>query len=123
MAVNKQTKIKCPHCGEYAFFKEKKIYDDSFTLTGVKHICFLCGAEADIKAETGTGNSRGALDKLSKLLGGETVGKVSLDLADDEVRFCCHCTHYIKHPFMNRCGLTLKEIEATDSCENFKAHE
>ena len=122
--MNKQTRIKCPHCGEYAFFKEKKIYDDSFALKGVKYICFLCGGEADITPEKNTSkNSDSKLDKLSEFLGGESVSKVSLDLACDEVRFCCHCTHFIKHPFINRCGLTLKEVEATDSCGNFKAQE
>lgn len=122
--MNKHSKSKCPHCGEYAFFKEKKIYGDDFSLKGTKYFCLLCGGEADLEAEKkSSAKNDGALDRLSKLLGGEENTKVSLDLAQDEVRFCLHCAHYIKHPFMNRCGLNLKEVEATGSCENFKAHE
>ena len=117
-------KIKCPLCGEKSFVREKKIYDDSFVCTGSKFLCALCGGELPREAGgKAVEKKSAALDRLSQLLGGEEVTKVSIAADADDKRFCCYCAHYIKHPFMNRCGLTLKEIEATDRCENFKKKE
>ena len=123
--MDKKTKIKCPHCGEMTFLREKKIFGDAFAVREIKYFCMFCGGEAEPpRGEKGSGKSEAALDKFSKMLGGEEkVKKFSLGFADGESRFCLHCVNYIKHPFTSRCGLTLKEIEATDRCENFRTKE
>ena len=122
--MKKGDKIKCPHCGENSLLKEKKSFNDAFELCGCVLVCAFCGKEIkDQKSSEnapGTQGKKSAADRLSQLLGGESVRKVSLDLADDELRFCLHCAHYIKHPFADRCGLSFKEVEATGSCEKFE---
>ena len=125
--MKKGDKIKCPHCGENSLLKEKKSFNDAFELCGCVLVCAFCGKEVKEQKSSekapGTQGKKSAADRLSQLLGGEEVTKVSIAADADDKRFCCYCAHYIKHPFMNRCGLTLKEIEATDRCENFKKKE
>ena len=114
-------KILCPHCGEKSFLKEKKIYDDAFALKEVKFLCALCGKTVNNNSGKISAPSPSAVaaERLSALLGGEKAVKITLAPEADDGCFCLHCRHYIKHPFMNRCALTMKEIQATDSCGSF----
>ena len=41
----------------------------------------------------------------------------------DEVTLCRHCRHYLENPFTQRCMLHHKEVQATDTCENFTSKE
>ena len=116
-------KTLCPHCGERSVIKEKKIFDDDFSLKGIKLCCALCGGEikkaGNTEGKTEETAAEKAAKRLSDLLGGETIRKVHLEPEADDGHFCLHCKNYIKHPFMNRCALTMQEVEATDSCKNF----
>ena len=116
-------KIICPHCCEKSFVREKKNYDEAFVLKKVEFVCALCGRKLEKKdpEKSGAAGKNSASDRLSALLGGEKVQKISFAPEAGDGRFCLHCVNYIKHPFLNRCGLTLKEIQATDSCEHFEA--
>ena len=116
-------KINCPHCGEKSFVREKKNYDEAFVLKKSEFVCALCGRVLEGKepGRSAAAGKNSASDRLSALLGGEKVQKISFAPEDGDGRFCLHCVNYIKHPFLNRCGLTLKEIQATDSCEHFEA--
>lgn len=123
MVMKNGEKINCPHCGEKSFVREKKCFDDAFVLKKVLFVCALCGKPLEDKApnRSGVSGKNNAADRLSALLGGEKVQKISFAPDASDGRFCLHCVNYIKHPFMNRCGVTLKEIQATDSCELFEA--
>lgn len=35
-------------------------------------------------------------------------------------RLCRHCRHYVVNPFVQRCMRHRKEVEATDSCDQFE---
>ncbi|MBR2373963.1 MAG: hypothetical protein IKA87_07010 [Lentisphaeria bacterium] len=115
-------KIACPRCGERSVVKEKKIFDDDFALKEVKYYCALCGAEVQEKTSDHQKNTAAeqASKRLSELLGGETVAKVRLKPEADDGHFCLHCKNYVKHPFASRCALSMREIEATDSCTEFE---
>lgn len=117
-------KINCPHCGEKSFVKEKKEFDDSFSLKERSFFCALCGGKlVPPSSSSPKVKNSSAADRLSALLGGEKVQKVSFEKTADDGHFCLHCVHYLKHPFMTRCALTLKEIEATDNCEKFECKD
>ena len=114
--------IVCPHCGEKTLPKDKKIYDDGFNLKEVKTVCAFCGGEvapSDSGAEEPQKRSAAAAERLSALLGGEKVEKISFAPDAGDGRNCLHCRHYIKHPFMDRCGITLQEIDVMGSCGKF----
>lgn len=115
--------VVCPHCGERTVIKEKKIFDDGFSLKEIKFLCGLCGGEVEKSngsEKKDAGASSAAAERLSALLGGEKVQKMVLAPEEDDGHFCLHCRHYIKHPFLTRCALTLKEVQATDSCGKFE---
>ncbi len=35
-------------------------------------------------------------------------------------RFCRYCRHYVVNPFLQRCALRRREVEATDTCPQFE---
>jgi hypothetical protein len=35
-------------------------------------------------------------------------------------RFCRYCKHYVVNPFVQRCALHRKSVEATDTCSRFE---
>ena len=124
--MNSGKKVLCPHCGERTLVKEKKILDDNFSPVGVKFVCAFCGGELENPASASVpvpSKQEKAAERLSRLLGGEKVAKVGFAPESDDGHFCLHCKNFIKHPFMNRCGLTMKEVQAIDGCEKFEAAE
>ena len=124
--MNSGKKVLCPHCGERTLVKEKKILDENFSPVGVKFVCAFCGGELENPADASVpapSKQEEAAERLSRLLGGERVAKVGFAPEADDGHFCLHCRNFVKHPFMNRCGLTMKEVQAIDSCEKFEAAE
>ena len=124
--MNSGKKVLCPHCGERTLVKEKKILDENFSPVGVKFDCAFCGGELENPAAASVpapSKQEEAAERLSRLLGGERVAKVGFAPEADDGHFCLHCRNFVKHPFMNRCGLTMKEVQAIDSCEKFEAAE
>lgn len=41
--------------------------------------------------------------------------------ASEKGRLCRYCRHYVVNPFVQRCMLHRKMVEATDTCEQFQA--
>ena len=124
--MNSGKKVLCPHCGEKTLAKEKKLLDESFSPVGVKFVCAFCGGELEMPAAAAApapSKEKEAAERLSRLLGGERVAKAAFAPEADDGHFCLHCKNFVKHPFMNRCGLTMREVQAIDSCEKFEAAE
>ena len=123
--MNSGKKVLCPHCGEKTLAKEKKLLDENFSPAGVKFVCAFCGGELEMPSAAAPAPSKEeeAAERLSRLLGGERVAKAAFAPEADDGHFCLHCKNFVKHPFMNRCGLTMKEVQAIDSCEKFEAAE
>ena len=122
--MKKGDKITCPHCGEKSFVREKRAFNDDLTRGEAQFFCALCGKELVPEKNTSTtsttAGNKGGIDRLSQLLGGEKIHKVTLEPTDGDGMFCLHCAHFLTNPFVCRCGLTFKEIEATDSCSDFE---
>ena len=124
--MNGGGKVLCPHCGEKTLVRERKVFDENFSPAGVKFVCAFCGGELEppsAAAAPAPSKEKEAAERLSRLLGGEKVTKAAFAPEADDGHFCLHCRNFIKHPFMNRCGLTMKEVQAIDSCEKFEAAE
>ena len=120
--IRKGDKMKCPHCGEMTFIKQKTEME-GWTRKGEILVCALCDQKvADVSEETAS-TSTDKLSALSALLGGETVEKpkVSLDQADR--RFCKDCKHAVRTAFLIRCELSGKSVEAMDDCDKFQRRE
>ena len=124
--MNSGRKVLCPHCGEKTIAKEKKLLDENFSPVGVKFVCAFCGGELEMASAayaSSPSKEQEAAERLSRLLGGEKAAKAAFVPEADDGHFCLHCKNFVKHPFMNRCGLTMKEVQAIDSCEKFEAAE
>jgi len=110
--------ILCPACGQDTLLKREIVYE-GFKRTGEKLSCAACGhvfadeATVPFKAKKNVPGF-GLQDLLPppKVFGEqevlETVG-----------RLCRHCVHYVVTPFLQRCGRSNREVEATDTCDQF----
>ena len=124
--MNSDRKMLCPHCGEKTLAKGKKVFDENFSPAGVKFVCAFCGGELEnspAASVSAPSKQEEAAERLSRLLGGEKVAKAAFAPEADDGHFCLHCRNFVKHPFMNRCALTMKEVQAIDSCGKFEAAE
>lgn len=113
--------IKCSFCGKDSF-AIKGTEMDGWILKGEILKCSSCGKKlADIPKATEVDkqpSTDGKLDKLASFLGTEKVVHKTIDSDGDKV-FCKDCKHYIKHPFLNRCGLHAKEVDPMNDCSDF----
>ncbi|HBM15909.1 MAG TPA: hypothetical protein DD381_06155 [Lentisphaeria bacterium] len=113
--------IKCQFCAKDAFAVKETLMD-GWIKKGDILKCSACGAKlADIQqadALTKQAVSSEKLDKLASFLGTEKIVNKKLE-SDGEKAFCKDCKYYIKHPFINRCGLHTKEVNPMDDCEDF----
>ncbi|MBI2441515.1 MAG: hypothetical protein HYV35_09105 [Lentisphaerae bacterium] len=118
-ATSKQSiKISCPGCGQDTLLKRESIYE-GFKRVGEKLSCAVCGhvfsdeAAVPFKVKKSMpGFTHGDLPRPSKVFGEQEVSATV-------GRLCRHCAHYIVNPFLQRCGRSNREVEATDTCEEF----
>lgn len=117
--------VKCPHCGETTPAKAKQEIV-GWQAAGEILLCAFCGGKLGVPekpaANGGRGAASAAADRLSALLGGETVEKTAtLDGGDGYMEFCRHCRHFLWHPFVCRCAIGNKETDPGSYCDNFEA--
>ena len=95
---------------------------DGFRKIGEVLVCMLCGAELgspEVPDSAGTAQDNKKLNDLSLLLGAAPSARARLTAADDEKRFCKDCAHFLPHPFVDRCELDNRPVEAMDDCPQF----
>jgi hypothetical protein len=106
--------IICSECGENSFVRREPVYD-GFKKTGEKIICTSCGHIYDDESLVPFIEKQApkvfTADDRSK--------KVRIFKSDEIGHNCHHCDHYTVNPFMQRCGLHGREVDATDTCANF----
>lgn len=119
--MKKGDKIICPHCGEKSFAKEKREFDDDFSLRSSSLFCALCGGKLEEEnVPAASEKKKSATDRLAALLGEERSRKSFFAPDADDGKVCLHCRHCIKHPFMDRCAITMKEVNVMESCGRFE---
>lgn len=112
-------KIDCPVCGEVSFLKRSPDYD-GFRKIGEILSCVSCRHVFDDEKNVpfhspAPSPSRGpdaAPSILDAWFGTDAIN-----------RSCRHCKHYVVNPFIQRCALHQREVEATDDCEQFSKRE
>jgi hypothetical protein len=106
--------IVCSACGEETPVKRETVYD-GFKKTGERFVCAACGhvypSEKDLPLKTG--------HKPSIFGDDDAPRKVNVFGEEEKGRNCRCCKHYLVNPFTQRCGLHLKEVQATDHCADF----
>jgi DNA-directed RNA polymerase subunit RPC12/RpoP len=107
----------CSSCGKEVLFLAEPVYD-GFKKTGEILTCPTCGFTADAAPCSAAPKA----DPLAALFGDDHRPE-TVDLFDVEAetaKSCRKCTHYVIHPFTQRCGLHDREVSATDCCSDFE---
>lgn len=112
--------IICPECGQETLLKRESVFE-GFKRVGEKFSCAACGLvfpdEAAVPFKVRKpipGFERRDLPPKPKVFSEQEV-------RETVSRLCRHCAHYVVNPFLQRCGLSKREVAATDSCAEFTA--
>ncbi|MCF7848885.1 MAG: hypothetical protein K9M45_08555, partial [Kiritimatiellales bacterium] len=94
---------------------------DGFTKTGERLTCSACGfeyaSEAEVPFKAGKADPKIFTDA-------DRSAKVEVFDEGENGRLCRYCSNYIVNPFTQYCSVHKKEVQATDTCEQFsKAKE
>ncbi len=111
--------ICCPACHQDAPLKRAPVYD-GFKRVGETLSCASCGHRFSDAAAVPF-KSRTAVPGFTP----DDVPPPPKVFGDDDVRattgrLCRHCAQYVVNPFLQRCGLTRRLVEATDTCPRFQ---
>ena len=107
--------IHCPACGENSVLRREAVYD-GFRKTGEKLTCFGCGHAFGSESDVPYTDVRPRL-----FTDADRSAEVRVFSAEDELHTCRYCIHYVVNPFVQRCSLHQRLVEATDSCPDFEA--
>jgi hypothetical protein len=122
--------IICSACGRESLLRREPVYD-GFAKVGERLSCMSCGHVFQNESEIVYKNRQkpgifGDADKprAVRLFGpDETPSKPRVFEQGENKRLCRYCAHYVVNPFVQRCALLRREVEATDTCEHFTAAE
>ena len=118
MNGNKSIEIVCPACGQETILKRTPRYE-GFKRAGEELNCASCGhrfvSEEEVPFKM---KSQANLFDRSEL-----DARPDVFNPEEAQRLCRFCAHYVVNPFIQRCALKRKEVEATDSCAHFKKPE
>jgi DNA-directed RNA polymerase subunit RPC12/RpoP len=114
----KSIEIACPGCGKDTLLKREPQYD-GFKKVGERLLCASCKHEFASEEEVPF-KTRG---KPSIFTDADRLKKVDIFKGDEKGKNCRHCKHYVVNPFVQRCGLNNRLVEATDLCERFEKKE
>ena len=111
--------IICSNCGAEAFLNREPVYE-GLAKTGERLRCSACGYEYPSEATV----PFKARPKTPKVFSdADRSAKVDVFDEGENRRLCRYCANYIVNPFTQYCSLHKKEVQATDTCGQFKAAE
>ena len=107
--------ILCSSCHAETVVRREAVYD-GFKKLGEEFVCTACGYRYKTEAEVPFKHAE------RPVVFSEADRPDQLQVFRDEERggTCRLCRHYLKNPFVQRCALHRKEVEATDTCPSFK---
>ena len=111
----KRLQIVCSACGIETFLKREPIYE-GLRKTGEKLACADCGHVFADESDVSFKDSA----QPQIFTDADRSAKIEIFTSDDAERNCRHCCHYIVNPFIQRCGIHHREVQATDCCRDFE---
>ncbi len=111
--------ILCSNCGADTLLKREAVYD-GFTKTGEMLTCSNCGYEYASEAEVPFKEKQAAPTVFTDA---DRSAKIEVFDAKENRRLCRYCANYIVNPFTQFCSLHRKEVQATDTCNQFEEAE
>lgn len=114
MHTSASIEIQCPACGRETLLRRTPRYE-GFKKVGEQLSCLGCGhrfaGEQDVPFRHKAAPAVFAPD--------ERPAAVRIFAEDENACLCRYCRHYLVHPFVQRCAVHKKEVEATDTCARF----
>ena len=113
-----QLEIHCPQCGEESLLLREPVYD-GFEKAGEELKCSACGHVFESEAEVPFKEKTEVeiFDESDKSPPAEVFSE------DEHGVLCRYCRHYVVNPFTQWCHVHRKEVQATDSCDEFEAQD
>ena len=108
--------IICSECGADSLLNREAVYD-GFTKTGEKLVCSNCGFEYPSETEVPFKEKRTEPEIFTEA---DRDAKVEVFEDSENRRLCRYCANYIVNPFTQFCAVHKKEVQATDTCDDFK---
>ena len=118
MNGQKSVEIICSACGADTFLLRKPVYE-GLKKTGEVLVCSACGHEYAGEDEVPFKHR----ESVHVFTDADRSRAVKVFSEGEAEALCRHCAHYVVNPFMQWCGLHKKEVEATDTCRQFKRRE
>lgn len=107
--------INCSSCGAEAFLVREPQYE-GLAKTGERLLCSACGFEYADEADVPYKEKEQAPQIFTDA---DRSEKVELFKEGENRRLCRYCAEYVVNPFMQYCSHHKKEVDATDSCDDF----
>lgn len=107
--------IICTACGADTLLMRKPRYD-GFKKVGEILSCTSCGHEFASEEEVPFKGK----PIVTVFTEEDRSREVKVFQEDEKGRLCRYCDNYVVNPFMQWCSLHRKEVEATDTCSQFK---
>jgi hypothetical protein len=118
MTNAKGAEIICSACGKESLLLRKPRFE-GFQRVGEELSCAVCGhvfaSEAEIPFKI-----RSAPRVFTEADRGPQIKVFEENEAE---KLCRHCEHYVVNPFVQWCHRHRREVEATDSCEDFSPRQ
>ena len=109
--------IRCRACGRVTLARPEPVYEE-FRKVAETFVCTACGHRYPSRNETPFLHADTRPAVFSEA---DKPAVVRVFRSDEHRRSCAWCRHFIVNPFYQRCGLTNREVEATDVCVRFSA--
>lgn len=106
--------IICTACGIDSFLLRKPQYE-GFKKIGEMFACAACGHEYQNEAEIPYKKRK----TLTIFSDADQPQSVTVFEESEKGRICCYCKNYLVNPFKQWCAHHKKEVEATDTCDQF----
>ena len=110
--------IQCIACGQESFLLREPKYD-GFTRIGDHLKCAACGHEYDDEESVPFTH----VEQAQVFSDADRSKDLEVFDESENKRLCLYCHFYLVNPFTQFCSHHKKEVEATDTCSQFKAKE
>lgn len=118
MKERRGVEINCPECGKESLLVRRPIYE-GLKKTGETLHCAACGCAFGSESEVPFKEAR----TVSVFTEADRSSVLRIFDEGENRRLCRYCAHYVVNPFTQWCGAHKKEVEATDSCDQFEEKE
>jgi len=109
--------IRCTACRHLTLARAEPVYED-FKKVAETFVCSGCGYRYPSREKTPFVDADGRPRVFSDA---DKPEAVKVFKSDERRRSCAWCRYFIVNPFSQRCGLSNREVEATDVCARFLA--